>query len=163
MVATHRKRGQALIARSGKSAVGVWSGTVRLSDFLYLSFVFIDILALFPRFYARQVEESTSRGVIRRLPACGPRTCGPRVVWHCTTQRHFVLILCFHRHSRFVPPILQSVSGGVQKSRIGHRLPACDPSPAVDNGCPIPRQRSADLPTCPPALAFALLDFSTVL
>jgi hypothetical protein len=31
-------------------AVGVWSGTVRLSNFLYLSFVFIDILALFHRF-----------------------------------------------------------------------------------------------------------------
>ena len=22
---------------------------------------------------------------------------------HCTTQRHLVLVLCFHRHSRFVP------------------------------------------------------------
>ena len=35
--------------------VGVWSGTVRLGDFLYLSFVFIDILALFRRI---QVEKS---------------------------------------------------------------------------------------------------------
>ena len=32
-------------------AVGVWSGTVRISDILYLSFVFINILALFPRFW----------------------------------------------------------------------------------------------------------------
>jgi hypothetical protein len=38
--------------------VGVWSGTVRLSDFLYLSFVFIDILALFPQ---NQVESRGSR------------------------------------------------------------------------------------------------------
>jgi hypothetical protein len=35
---------------------------------------------------------------------------GRRLVRHCTTQRLFVLVLCFHRHSRFVPPILQSVS-----------------------------------------------------
>jgi len=31
-------------------AAGVWTDTARLSDFLYLSFVFIDVLALFPRF-----------------------------------------------------------------------------------------------------------------
>ena len=33
-----------------------------------------------------------------------------RLVWHCMTQRLFVLVLCFHRHSRFVPPILQLIS-----------------------------------------------------
>jgi acyl-CoA synthetase (AMP-forming)/AMP-acid ligase II len=37
-------------------AVGVWSGTVRLSDILYLSFVFIDILALFRRIRVKQLR-----------------------------------------------------------------------------------------------------------
>jgi hypothetical protein len=82
--------------------------TPRLLDFLTLSFVFIDILALFPRFCIRQVEESRRWRALRYLPACGP-------------------------------------------------------SLAVGNWCPIPRQRSAHLPICLPALAFALLDFSTVL
>ena len=77
-------------------------GTMRLSDFLNLSFVFIDILGLFPRFCDRQVEESRSRGVSRRLLTCGSRTCGRRLVWHCATRRLFDLVLCFHRHSRFV-------------------------------------------------------------
>jgi len=34
-------------------AADAWSGTAQLSDFLYLSFVFIDILALFPLFCCR--------------------------------------------------------------------------------------------------------------
>jgi hypothetical protein len=77
-------------------------------DFLTSSFVFIDILALFPRFCSRGVGQS--------------RRWGPRC-----------------------------------------RLPACGPSLAVGNGCPVPRPRSAHLPICLPALAFALLDFSTAL
>jgi hypothetical protein len=36
-------------------------------------FVFIDILALFPRFCSREVEESRRWGALRHLPACGPR------------------------------------------------------------------------------------------
>jgi hypothetical protein len=54
-------------------AVGIWSGIARLSDFLYLSFVFIDILALFPRICSREVEESRRSGGLRHFPACGPR------------------------------------------------------------------------------------------
>ena len=46
----------------------VWSGSARLSDFLYLSFVFIDILALFPRFWC-----SADRRV------CGPRLAPGKV------------------------------------------------------------------------------------
>ena len=63
-------------------------------------------------------------GCGRRLPACGPRPFGRRWVWHCTPQRHFALILCFHRHSRFVPSILRSASGGAQNSR--SELPSSD-------------------------------------
>jgi hypothetical protein len=73
----------------------------RLSDILSLSFVFIDILALFPRFWC-----SADRRVCgpRPVPAImeKPQTAEPAV---CAT-RHFVIVLCFHRRSRFVPPIL---------------------------------------------------------
>ena len=68
-----------------KHCYGAWifvirmaPGTVRLSDFLYLSFVFIDILGLFPRI---QVEKSrvesrrqtSSRHPTARLPVSAPQ------------------------------------------------------------------------------------------
>ena len=86
-------------------------------DFLSLCFVFIDILALFPRFCDRQVEKSRSRRVQHPCSGLRPERCCRRSVWHSVAQRLFVLFLCFHRHSRFVPSFLRSTSGGAQKSR----------------------------------------------
>jgi hypothetical protein len=56
-----------------------------------------------PRRSPASMMITINMGVSRRLPACGVRTCGERLVWHSRIQRHFVLVLCFHRHSRFVP------------------------------------------------------------
>ena len=81
-----------------------------LPDVLYLFFVFIYILALFPRFYTRQVEASRAGDASCRLPTCGLKMGVRRLVWHCTTQRLFVLVLCFHIHSGFVPAILEGVA-----------------------------------------------------
>jgi hypothetical protein len=47
--------------------VGAWSSTPQLLDNLTLSFVFIDILALF-----RRNPHSRSGRAARRLPGCGP-------------------------------------------------------------------------------------------
>ena len=73
----------------------------RSLDFLTSSFVFIDILALFPRLWC-----SADSRVCGPRPAPAimekPQTAEPAV---CATKR-FVLILCFHRHSRFVPSFL---------------------------------------------------------
>ena len=130
------------------------SSTPRLLDLLTSSFVFIDILALFRRFWC-----SAARRVCgpRPVPATmeKPQTAEPAV---CAT-RVFALVLCFHRHSRFVPPILQSTSGGVQTSRV-------TPPPS---GLRPERVRSAigvqfldnDLPTCPSAHLPFLLHSST--
>jgi hypothetical protein len=46
-----------------------------------------------------------------------PEPCRRDLVWQSATQRLFVLVLCFHRHSRFVPLISRSTSVGIQKSR----------------------------------------------
>ena len=76
-----------------------------LLDFLTSSFVFIYILALFPRFWC-----SADRRVCGPRPATAimekPQTAEPAV---CAT-RHFVLVLCFHIHSGFVPSILEGVA-----------------------------------------------------
>jgi hypothetical protein len=78
--------------------VGVRSGTLPVRDILYLSFVFINILALFPRFWC-----SADRRV--RGPRPDPANMGkPQAeepeVW---ATRLFVLVLCFHKHSGAVP------------------------------------------------------------
>jgi len=89
---------------------------------------------------------------VRGLPPAimeKPQTAEPAV---CATGP-LVLVLCFHRHSRFVPPILQSE---VEESAATFR-------PAVR------RLRSAmgaqfldsDLPTCPSAYLPLLLHSST--
>jgi len=70
-------------------------------DFLTLSFVFIHIPGLFPRFWC---------SVDRRV--CGPRPVPPTMEEPQTAKpavcatRRFVIMLCFHRHSRIVPLIL---------------------------------------------------------
>jgi len=143
-------------------AVGVWSLTARLSDFLYLSFVFIDILALFRRIQVEKSRVESQRVKSHRCPAPGflvwLRNSSTPQLLNSSTPRLFVFIdilalfrqiqveksrvesqrvkshrcpapgflvwlrnsstprllnsstVCFHRHSRFVPPILQSGS-----------------------------------------------------
>jgi hypothetical protein len=56
------------------------------------------------RWFALTIPQEP-RGALRHLPDCGPRTCGRRLAWHSRTQRFFVIVICFHRHSRFVPSI----------------------------------------------------------
>jgi len=60
-----------------------WSG---LPDILSLSFVFIYILALFPWFCSREVEEPGRRRVVRCLPV-RPKPCGRLLVSHSWTLR----------------------------------------------------------------------------
>jgi hypothetical protein len=83
------RRGSSMPARSrtcgsfrtgaGGHAVGFWNATVRLSDILYLSFVFIDILALFRR---NQVEKSRveSRAVTNRHHPTRPLELGAQLL-----------------------------------------------------------------------------------
>ena len=68
---------------------------------LYLCFVFINILALFPRFCGCSADR---RVCGLRLAREKPQTAESAV---CATGL-FVLVLCFHKHSGFVPSILQS-------------------------------------------------------
>jgi hypothetical protein len=88
-----------------------------------------------------------------------PQTAKPAV---CAT-RHFVLILCIHKHSRFVPAILQSTGGGVET--LGSPPPPSGLRPARDGRGRIWVSHSstticppAHLPTCPYFCTPRLLD-----
>jgi len=78
----------------------------------------LDLTSRPPSRVSRRGSRGTWREAGQRCLEATPTT--PR---HCTTQRHFVLVLCFHRHSRFVPRILWQTSRGVQTAR-GQPLPS---------------------------------------
>ncbi len=65
-----------------------------LADFLTSSFVFIDILGLFPQ-----------KTFSNQPPAFSPRPID------FSTPRLLDLVLCFHEHSRFVPSIFKTCAG----------------------------------------------------
>jgi hypothetical protein len=78
-----------------------------------------------------------------------------------STSRLLDLVLCFHRHSRFVPPILHSTSGGIETLASpplpsGLRSVACGRQLVSNSSttiCP-----PAHLPTCPCFCTPRLLD-----
>jgi hypothetical protein len=107
-------------ADAGPSAgvtVGTWSSTPQLLDILSLSFVFIDILALFRRYCSpgvegRGVEKPT--GVSRAVTG----TCVGSYVLPLNSSTPqlldfstFVIILCFHRHPGFVSTFFEFTRG----------------------------------------------------
>jgi hypothetical protein len=75
------------------------------------SFVFIDILALFRQFWSATAKLPPWNRVVTEL-ARGARERRQLRTLRCRTPRDATL--CFHRHSRFVPPIS---SRGVKKPR----------------------------------------------
>jgi len=84
-------------------------------DFLSSSFVFIDILALFREFSISQARPT--RKVAPPPAPPRPRRGAPRFPpWIRRGQGGLISepFLCFHRHSRFVPSILQSRSREVE-------------------------------------------------
>ena len=69
-----------------------------LSDILYLPFVFIDIPGSFVQKRGRRRAGSCGHGRLGIHRNAEVRSDAPAR----RTERHFVLNLCFHRHSRFV-------------------------------------------------------------
>jgi hypothetical protein len=119
-------------------------------DILTSSFVFIYILALFRRFCSADRRVCGPRPVPAIMEK--PQTAEPAV---CATG-HFVLVLCFHKHSGFVPSILQLVRRGVET--LGNHPP---PSGLRPVACGRQWVSNSSTTICPPAHLPLFLHSST--